>query len=298
MVSDEALDEVRSRGFTVVEGSLRGQELVEAQAAFADVFPTHETFFADPESHAELVSHQFGGNWKFPFHSWRLNRLAYHPELVSAAERFCETTDLLLYKVEAWAKYSGGADYNQPPHRDFSNHNLLVPRADFRWPQMTTFLLLSDVGESDGPTMIVPRPVTQNVPLSTSIISTKDFAADEVPLIGPAGTLLIYTTDVVHRGSSMTGHPASRFAFLADYMGRDAPWLGRRAWPDSGNAPAWQEIFGRATPRELALFGVPAPGHEYWNEQTITDVGVRYPAMDMSPYRSAMGSSGPTTPQG
>lgn len=286
-VSDAALDEVREQGFTLVDGFLRGDELTDAQDAFTEVFPTHDAYFDDPDRYADLVAHQFGGNGKFPFGSWRLNRLAHHPDLVHAAERFCGTSELSLYKVEAWAKYSGGVDYDQLPHRDFGNHNLLVPRADRRWPQMTTFLLLSDVTEQNGPTMVVPRSVGDSFPLSTRRLTTNPFVADEVAVTGSAGTLLIYTTDVFHRGSSMTGESVSRFAFLADFMARDAPWLGRRSWPDTGNDPAWQDILGRATPRERELFGVPAPGHDYWNEQTITDVGVRYAGMDMAPYRQA-----------
>jgi hypothetical protein len=39
--------------------------------------------------------------------------------------------------------------------------------------------------------------------------------------------------------------------------------------------------------RERALFGFPPPSHEYWNEQTVADVGERYPDMDMTPYARA-----------
>jgi hypothetical protein len=38
--------------------------------------------------------------------------------------------------------------------------------------------------------------------------------------------------------------------------------------------------------RERNLFGFPPPGHEYWNDQTLDDVGSRYPGMDMDPYRA------------
>lgn len=287
-IPDDALDQVRAQGFAVVEGFLSAEELAEATAGFAEVFPTHDTFFADPGAHAGLVADQFAGNLKFPFASWRLNRLAHHPDLIDAAERYCGTADILLYKVEAWAKYSGGADYAQPPHRDFANHTMLVPRADHRWGQLTTFLLLSDVTETNGPTMIVPRSVTESVPLSQNFFEWGAFADDELAVTGPAGSLLLYTTDVVHRGSEMTGHPESRFALLCDYMAREASWQGRRAWPDTGLDPAWQAILGRATPRERELFGIPPTGHPYWNEQTIADVGVRYPEMDMTPYEKGL----------
>ena len=38
--------------------------------------------------------------------------------------------------------------------------------------------------------------------------------------------------------------------------------------------------------RERDLFGFPRPGHDYWNEQTLADVALRYPGMDMEPGHS------------
>ena len=31
-----------------------------------------------------------------------------------------------------------------------------------------------------------------------------------------------------------------------------------------------------------------APGHPYWNEQTLVDTQLRYPNMDLRPYRQAL----------
>ena len=48
--------------------------------------------------------------------------------------------------------------------------------------------------------------------------------------------------------------------------------------------PHWTEMMERARPRERELFGFPAIGDPFWNDQTITDVQCRYPGMDMKPY--------------
>ena len=37
--------------------------------------------------------------------------------------------------------------------------------------------------------------------------------------------------------------------------------------------------------RSMATF--PRPADAYWNEQTLADVALRYPGMDMTPYRPA-----------
>ncbi len=192
------------------------------------------------------------------------------------------------------AKYSGAVDYDQVHHRDFSNHDLLVPRADRRWPQLTTFILLSDVTEEDGPTKVLPRSVGDALPMWPRHVDDEVERAlrdQEVAVTGPAGSIFLYTTDVLHRGSAFTGHPRSRFALLADYTARGNPWKGKVSWPGRGLDPAFQSVFANATPRELNLFGVPLPGHEYWDAQTVRDVGLRYPGMDMTPYRDACGGA-------
>ena len=283
-IADDVLDRIRTDGFAIVEGFLTPDELAAARAGLFDEFPTHEQYFADPDAHASVVAHQFAGLRVGPFRSWPLTRLAFHPDLVDAAERFCGTADIDLYKIELWAKYSGAVDYDQPHHRDYGNHHLLVPRADRRWPQLTTFLLLSDVTEHDAPTKVIPRSIGDAVPLYPDRLAPGELHEHEVAVTGPAGSLFLYTTDVLHRGSAFTGHPRSRFALLADYMARGNPWMGKVSWPGAALHPAIRTLMVHATPRERHLFGVPLPGHEYWNDQTRHDVALRYPGIDLTPY--------------
>ena len=33
------------------------------------------------------------------------------------------------------------------------------------------------------------------------------------------------------------------------------------------------------------MFGFPAPGDPYWDEQTLADTQTRYPRADLAPYR-------------
>src|ERR1700676_139513 len=144
-ISDASLDEVRDSGFCLIEGFLSPDELDAAQRALWLHFPKPGEFFADPSRYPEYNGDQFGGVREFPYRSWDLNHLAFHPDLVDAVERYLGTTDLHLYKVELWAKYGGAADYDQPLHRDYGSHSLVVPRVDGRYQQLTTFIFLSDV---------------------------------------------------------------------------------------------------------------------------------------------------------
>ena len=297
-VPDDALAELDCHGFVVVEGFLAGAELREAQAGFHDDFPTLEQLENDVARYGYLREGQFTGNRSGPFRSLAVNRIAHHEHLLDAAERFCGTSDIELYKTELWAKYGDGVDYEQDLHRDYGNHSIVVPREDRRWPQMTTFVLLSDVTAADGPTMVVPRPCSARVPLHVrrDPDDSHDLRRHEVPVLGPAGSLFIYTTDVFHRGSSI--EPGRhRFAVLFDYMEAGPRWQGRKRWADTANQfDEWNAILGDATPRQREIYGFPPVGHPYWNEQTARDVGERWPAIDMSPYRSGIRSDLTGTP--
>ncbi|HLI74207.1 MAG TPA: phytanoyl-CoA dioxygenase family protein [Acidimicrobiales bacterium] len=283
-VPDAALDEVRDRGFTIVEGFLAPEELQAAQEALWLHFPRPEDYFTDPARFAHYASSQFAGVEEFPYRSWDLNRLAFHPDLVDAAERFLGTTELHLYKVELWAKYARAVDYTQPLHRDYGSHSLVVPRTDGRYRQMTTFVFLSDITEQDGPTRIVPFPDGEDVPFTPLYLDVGAMADSEVAATGPAGSLLVYRSDILHRGSDFTGEGRARFALLADYQQRGVTWGGKMSWPKQ-SPQRWAKLMPRCSVRERDLFGFPRPGDEYWNEQTLTDVAARYPGMDMAPYR-------------
>ncbi len=271
----------------IVEGFLNADELAEAQAALWLHFPRPDEYFEDPEPHAHLVETQFTGNHRGPWSAWALNRLAFHPDLLDAAERFLGSSDLRLYKTELWAKYSGSVDYDQALHRDYGNHSLVVPKVNAP-TQMTSFILLSDVTDQDGPTKVVPLDAGSGFGLVPRRLEMGEGADLEIPVLGPAGTLFSYRTDVLHRGSSMTGERRARFTLLADYEVWGPRWTGKIAWADHALSESWTEMMERATPREREVFGFPSVGDPYWDRQTVADVGLRYPAMDMTPYQSGI----------
>jgi hypothetical protein len=283
-VPDENLAEVWDRGFTIVENFLDADTLAAAQQALWDIYPRPEDYFRAPEDHLQLSHGQFAGLRLFPYNSWPLNRLAVYPDLVDGAERLLGTQDLEIYKIELWAKYAGAVNYDQYHHRDFGNHSLVVPRADRQHTQMTTFMLLSDVTADDAPTKLVPLKFTRELPLATRVMPFGELFDNEVAATASAGSLLIYKTDVFHRGSDFTGVRRSRFMMLVDFQQRGWRWQGKMSWPHRADAPGMCEAIVRMTPRERDLFGWPPPGSEYWNEQTIADVAARYPGLDMTPY--------------
>ena len=296
-VPDRNLHELREQGFTIVEGLLAPDELKAAQEALWLHYPRPEEYFADPSAHEEYTRNQFDGIRIGPWQSWDLNRLAFHPDLVDLAERFLGSTDLHLYNAFLWAKYAGAIDYEQVHHRDFVNHSLVAPDRVDSARQMTSYVLMSDVDEEDGPTKVVPLEAGARRPYwptdgdenfanfaGGTGAPPGAFAESEVSVTGPAGTLFTYRTDILHRGSQITGERRARFVMGVDYELWGPRWTGRMGWPMHSLGPHWTEMMERATPRQRELFGFPAIGDPYWNDQTLTDVQCRYPRMDMTPY--------------
>ena len=288
-VPDANLAEIRERGFTVVEGFLDPETLKAAQDALWEVYPRPEAFFADPEApqHARYRRSQFSGLRFFPYPSWALNRIAVYPGLIDAAERFLMTTDIECYKIELWGKYSGAINYDQAHHRDFGNHTLVVPSLDGRHTQMTSFILLSDVTAADGPTKVVPLEHSRDLPLIPREQPFGAFFDKEVSVEGPAGSILIYKTDILHRGSDFLGPGRSRFVLPIDFQARGWRWNGKMSWPDHADRPGFGEAMAKMTPRQRDLFGWPPIGSDYWTAQTLRDTAARYPGIDLSPYATA-----------
>jgi len=283
-VPDAVLDEVRERGFALVEGFLSAAELQTAQEALWLHFPRPDDYFADPDAYGRYRASQFAGIDEFPYRSWDLNRLAVHPDLVDLAERYLGTTELHLYKVELWAKYAEAVDYDQPLHRDYGSHSLVVPRLEQRYQQLTTFVFLSDVTDADGPTCIVPYQDGKDVPYTPLYLPFGSLAESEVRCTGAAGSLLVYRTDILHRGSNMTGERRARFSLLADFQVRGTTWGGKMAWPKQ-SPERWAKFIPQCTVRQRDLFGFPRPGDPYWTAETLAGVAERYPGIDLTAYR-------------
>jgi hypothetical protein len=116
-----ALDE---HGFVVIPGYLPAAELEPALADLAVLFPTADDFHrgADGERSGRFRDDQFRGIDHLPFASAEWSLLAVHDRIIDLAAHCLDTDDLRLYAAEAWAKYTGAADYEQRHHRDFFDH--------------------------------------------------------------------------------------------------------------------------------------------------------------------------------
>ena len=225
-----------------------------------------------------------------------LNLIGVHPALISFARQALGDERVYLYQCQAWAKFTGDADYEQPFHCDFVNHTLTAPSEDAQQNSVTVMCYFTDVTEAHGPMHYVTR--TDSARLAGPEVILDGDAQTQARLqtqlrryerssAAKAGAVFPYGIDVFHRGANLTAPHGRRFAVTACYKraGNDA--IGYHAWQHHHLKP-WRRIFEHATPEQLACFGVQPPGDPFWTETTLRRAQARYPGWDLGPYRRAM----------
>jgi hypothetical protein len=103
------------------------------------------------ERRDQFTVEEWAGISSFPFLNTELSLLAVSDRVVDLAETLLADGDLRISSAQAWAKYTGAADYDQPLHGDYLNQTLRVPTDDPRFRQLEMFVCLVDVPEELGP---------------------------------------------------------------------------------------------------------------------------------------------------
>ncbi|HUR76673.1 MAG TPA: phytanoyl-CoA dioxygenase family protein [Acidimicrobiales bacterium] len=297
----------REDGFTILPALIPAEELAAAVEGLRLLYPTADEFHdgVNPERNARFAD-EFGGIDDFPFPSVELSLLAVHPRLIGLAQQFLDTNDVRVFSIEAWAKYTGAADYEQHLHRDYLAHTLMAPSSDPRFAQVEMFVYLGDVPVELGPPAFVPLRYATHLPAMpnyfppgdgidnpeypTWVATTghPDLYAHEVRAAGPAGTVVAYTNRTLHRGTQLNAPRGARYTLHVNFRPAASDWQARHSWVLQSNSPAWHAFVRSASPEQLALFGWPAPGHPFWTEETLTGVCERYPGFDAARWRRAV----------
>jgi hypothetical protein len=291
MAPPDAIAHWEAHGFVILPGYVPMHELAPAQRELALLFPTPEEFHdgVNEQRNAKYRGDEFAGITDFPFVSVELSLLAVHPRLIALAEALLGTEDLRLYAAEAWAKYTGAADYDQWHHRDYLNHTLLAPTEDPAFGQVEMFLYLSDVLEALGPPHLVSKRHTQGTAALPNWLSRDqrpEWYAAEVSGAGPAGTVVAYSIGTFHRGTALTAPRGARYTIHVSYRAATTEWANSMGWAKQAHEPAWYAFVERASLRQLLLFGFPPPGHPFWTEETLAAMALRYPRLDLAPWGS------------
>jgi hypothetical protein len=293
----------RRDGGVVVESFFTPEEVAAVVADFEAVFGAEGADQALEKKREGEVGRfhptQFKGVAPIPLDcSPALNLIGVHPALIAFARQALGVETVHLYQCQAWAKFTGESDYDQPFHCDFSNHTLVAPAEDAALNSVTILCYFTDVTEAHGPAHFVTRPESLSVaPPEASLERDGERHAEiqqalkphERSSAAPAGSIFPYAIDVWHRGTNLTAPKGRRYALMTCFKAAGNESIGFHAWAFHHTEP-WARIFDHATPEQLECFGVQPPGHPFWTEVTLARAQTRYPGWDLTPYRRAMAS--------
>jgi hypothetical protein len=110
----------------------------------------------------------------------------------------------------------------------------------------------------------------------------------EQPAVGVRGSYLAYRSDVFHRGAAFAETGTSRTVLALAFKIAAHEWIGYDEAKSRSNGPEWTRFVERSSPRDLELFGFPPPGHEIWDEELLRRTHLRYPKLDLSPWKQAL----------
>ncbi|MCW6007032.1 phytanoyl-CoA dioxygenase family protein [Micromonospora sp. CPCC 205371] len=299
---DDAAQTWRRDGFVILPGFIPPDDLKPAVAELDLMFPSAEGFHTGTDQRRDrFIGDEFAGIDSFPFASTKLSLLAVHHRVLALAEALLGEDDIHIYGAEAWAKYTGACDYDQDLHRDYLNHTILVPSSTPGCQQVEMFVFLGDVPEELGPPHLVPRAHTAHLPAVPNWFlrpgrrsgfrfdddgGSPDLYAAEVSGAGPAGTVIAFEPGTLHRGTRLTAPGGARFSMQLCFRPAGLQWGQRVAWAAQSFSDAWVDFVGAATPRQLQAFGFPPPGHPYWTPEALAGMALRYPALDLTPWRT------------
>ena len=311
VATDDELATWRDEGWVLLDGLVGPDEIDAAAEDLHLLFPTSAAYHADPEGETArrrghplepaeaFIWPEEGPGFRAEQHRWAglfpfgstgaLDRLCVHPSVVDFAERALESADIRLYQAQASAKYAGLTNYEQPMHTD-RNHSWLPAVGAPPWRNLTGFLYLSDVTAEENPTLLVPLSdsagVTSPYPVVLPGMDRALYAAER-PAVGPRGSYLAYRSDVWHRGSAFGGAGTARFTLALAFKRAGQDWIGYDAQQSRSTGPEWTQFVEGSSPRQLELFGFPPPGHPVWDEALLERTALRYPKLDLTPWRAA-----------
>ncbi len=295
MLTTEQRKRWEEDGWCVVERALSAELLASAQRAVGKLFPNAEEMANPPADGDDGRWRNWDADWPdFPFRSRSLNAIAVSDLLIDIAQELSGSDDVRMYMGIITAKYAGQpSGFNRLFHVDFPNHTITVPRPDPGYHQVETFVYLTDVTPENGATRFVSRRRTGHVPVEEHTLNLEDYAdlyEDTTDASAPAGSVVIYRPDVFHRSIDFTDPTQYRVMMHVSYRPAVAEWGNYQAWAFRGFSAEWHDFVQLATPRQLAVFGFPPPGHAFWTSETIDGVSRRYPGLDLGPWRKAVAS--------
>lgn len=281
----KAIAEYPTLGYSILPGFFTDEELASALSTLYETLSRPDAFVNGSAEFQESHRTNYrAGLVDWPYASTELSLLAVHPKLIELSETLLGSSDIRMYNGHAWVKYAG-ASYDQDHHRDYRGHTPLIASKNPEFGHVQYFILLSDVDKGTGPPMFVDNRLAENVPMHPHLAprdAHPEFYDNEIPGIGPRGTVIAFDIDTFHRATDLTRDGASRYMLLSFFRRAEAHWVAGPGKGISTEDSEWISFVENASRRQLDLLGFPPPGHHYWTDAIKEAYTGRYPHADRS----------------
>ncbi len=260
-----AASELEERGYALLEQVLSPDEVAELAADVARVFDE-----APPDDRPARLKAPEHDQFRYEMlnRSAACQRAVAHPRILEAIEPLLGD-DCHVIANTAWRNPPGveGSHGGEIWHIDAGPH---VPRPPgTAWPTDVPYpvfaigchVLLVDARIEDGPTGVIPgsHRSGQHPPFDQVRDETLEWEGERcTPLLGRAGDVALFVSDVWHRRMPTREGEQGRFFLQVHYGRRD---LAQRLRTTDASNQVSDEAAARAeTPRERSLIGLHAPG--------------------------------------
>ncbi|MCX5660758.1 MAG: hypothetical protein NTW19_13715 [Planctomycetota bacterium] len=265
-ITDAHLQQLIERGYFIIPAHLPPERCAEMSAAIRRQLKPWDEARHDPP--AERYSYQM-----FPLREACLNRAMLDPSLIALAGRWFGTPQLVCHSVAVMVRYpgyvgDGGLD-DRPwqAHQDTTNNSLLPPTADRTHAQLVCWLFPEAVDADQAPLRLIANPHRGDTSKAERVV-------------GPAGTLAVYSTYTWHGTSSYRRGDGQRYNLNFVWGRADHTWEGVANYTNAAMDPAFKAFIGSLSAREREHFRFPPAGHPYYTRETLATLEAWYPGWD------------------
>lgn len=248
------------------------------------------------------------GRTQFPTGCREIDRLVENPALLEAFAAVLGTEDLRFCNSHLFVR-SGPSDarHGREPwegfHLDHDALSFLPPaagEAGERVLWVNAWIILNDIVPEGAPLHVLPGSHRTLPPRLAEMVEAGRFTwrmqvedlrevcdpQELVPVTAQAGDLLLYRSDLLHGAVPFEDRRRQRAVLTMALTRRENESAQRFARPWAyPEREATLRFFAETTPPVRRLFGWPAPGDAYYNEQTLRLLEGWYSGIDLAPYR-------------
>ena len=238
------------------------------------------------------------GRAQFPCGSETLDRLIENETYLNIFAQCLGTEDMSYCNAHLFMR-SGPTDKRHPEHPwqgyhiDHYTNSFLPPTSDIgHYDYVNSAVYLHDVDEDCAPMQVIlgsHRKAVDILPFLANemkdIRQIKQFA-QPVPTTAKAESAIFYSSYLVHATVPFQNWQKQRALWTLSMTRKNTscwiklanPWT---APEQNFIKPFWE----KTTPRVRTLFGWPFPNSEYYCQETLRNLAIMYPKMNLTPYQ-------------